>query len=151
MTWVQWLIIAGILFIGEIFTTGFILFWFGVGALVCTFLALSFNLYVQMVAFIIISTGLTIFTRPLVKKMIKQNNIASNVYAMSGRKGIVVQEINNLIGTGQVKISGEVWQARSEDDSIIAEDSEVEIVRIEGVKAIVAETAKKNLIEGVLK
>ena len=149
MTWVQWLIIAGLLFIGEIITPGFILLWFGVGAVISSLLALQFNLYVQIIAFIIISTGLIIFTRPIMKKLIKQDDVMSNVYAMSGKKGIVVQEINNLLGKGQVKISGEVWQARTEDDSEIPENSEVEVLRVEGVKVIVSEKIKKNELGGL--
>jgi membrane protein implicated in regulation of membrane protease activity len=125
MTWIQWLIIAGVLFIGEIVTPGFILLWFGVGAAISSLLALYFNLYVQVIAFIIISTGLIVFTRPIMKRLVKQKDVFSNVYAMSGKKGIVVQDINNLLGKGQVKISGEVWQARAEQDSEIPKNTEV--------------------------
>ena len=32
--WTIWLIIAGIFFVGEIMTVGFLLFWFGFGSLV---------------------------------------------------------------------------------------------------------------------
>ena len=57
---------------------------------------------------------------------------------MTGKIGIVTQEINSLEATGQVKINGELWSATSNDNSsIIPKNTKVEIVKIKGVKAIV--------------
>ena len=38
---------------------------------------------------------------------------------------------------GQIKIGGEVWSAKSSDDTIISQDTEVRIEKIDGVKVIV--------------
>jgi len=152
MIWLYWLIAAGVFFLGEILSPSFILFWFGIGALAAAGLALTpIGLYYQVAAFIVISTILLLFTRPLMKRLIKHNNVESNVYAMAGKKGIVIQEINNILGTGQVKVSGEVWQARSSDDNQIPAQTEVEIVKVEGVKVIVSQVVNQNINEGVLK
>ena len=42
-----------------------------------------------------------------------------------------------MSGTGQIKIGTEVWSAKSEDESVIEENSKVEVVKIDGVKAVV--------------
>ena len=38
--WQVWLLIAGLFFIGEIATVGFLIFWFGVGALIAMIVSL---------------------------------------------------------------------------------------------------------------
>ena len=38
---------------------------------------------------------------------------------------------------GEIKINGNIWSAKSEDSSLIPENSQCEILRIEGVTAIV--------------
>ena len=48
---------------------------------------------------------------------------------------MVIEEINELKGTGQIKISGAVWSAKA--DEIIQKDETVIIENIKGVHAIV--------------
>lgn len=149
---VKWLIIAGALFLGEALTPGFILMWFGIGALVGALLSLTgLHLYVQIAAFIITSTVLLIFTRPIVKKLIKQKDMPSNVFAMIGKRGVVIQEIDNILGQGQVKIGGEVWRSESENGEGIEVETEVEVIRVDGVKVIVSQAVKSKLKEEVSK
>ena len=53
----------------------------------------------------------------------------------SGKTGIVVKDINNIEGKGQVKVNGELWSAFSSDSrEIIKENSPVVIEGLEGVK-----------------
>ena len=73
----------------------------------------------------------------LVKKFLNNENIVTNVNSLIGKKAIVIQDIDNLKSTGQVKIGGEIWSAQSESNDIISKDTEVEIVKIDGVKLIV--------------
>ncbi len=149
--WVYWLVAAGLLFIGEILTPSFILLWFAIGALAGSLTALlSLHLYVQIAVFIIVSALLLIFTRPILKKTLKVNSTPSNVYALTGKRGVVVQEINNVLGQGQVKVSGEIWMARSEDSKDIQVGSEVEILRVEGVRLIVNQVVESKIKEGVV-
>ena len=137
--WVFWLIAAGVFFIIEMATIGFLVFWFGIGALLA--MATSFitdNILIQALVFIITSTLLLIFTRPLVDKFIKvPKEVKTNAYSIIGKKGIVISKINNIEGTGQIKIDGDVWSAKSATDEDIPENTEVEIVEIDGVKAVV--------------
>lgn len=147
--WVFWLIAAGIFFIIEMATIGFLVFWFGIGALLA--MATSFitdNILIQALVFIIASTLLLIFTKPLVDKFIKiPKEVKTNAYSIIGKKGIVISKINNIEGVGQIKIDGEVWSAKSATDEDIPENTEVEIVEIDGVKAVVKKaTAQVNSI-----
>ena len=61
----------------------------------------------------------------------------TNAYSIIGKKGIVISKINNIEGNGQLKIDGDVWSAKSVDDTDIPKDTEIEIVEIDGVKAVV--------------
>ncbi len=144
--WQIWLIIAGIFFIVEMATVGFLVFWFGIGALiamVCSFFIP--NVYIQSAIFVISSTLLIIFTKPLVNKFIKKDKtVATNAYSIIGKKGLVIKEINPTSGVGQVKIGTEVWSAKSLSDEVISENTEIEIVEIDGVKAVVKPVTSKK-------
>ena len=138
--WPIWLVLAGIFFIVEIATTGFLVFWLGIGSLFAMITSFfTENLIIQMVVFITTSTLLIIFTKPVVKKFLikDEDTVVTNVYSIIGKKAIVIQDIDNLKSTGQVKIGGEIWSAQSESNDIISKDTEVEIVKIDGVKLIV--------------
>jgi len=146
--WMKWLILAGLLFVGEIVTTGFLLFWFGVSAVVAAILSFAgLNLYVQGTAFVLMAIVLIVFTRPLTKSLLNPKDKPSNVFALVGKKATVVQEIDNIQGLGQVNISGEVWKAESEDGTGIPADTQVEIIRVEGVRAIVKPVIQKEVQE----
>ena len=58
-------------------------------------------------------------------------------FAVGALAGCITALIDNLNAKGQVSIDGMEWTARSEDGSEIKKDALVEVVAIEGVKAIV--------------
>lgn len=137
--WQFWLIAAGIFFVGEIITVGFLIFWLGIAALIT--MVVSFftsNLIIQTAVFVISSTILIFATKPLVNKVSKKDTVPTNVFSIIGKKAIVVKDINCINGTGQIKVNGEIWSAEGVDGIDIKEGSEVEIVEIKGVKAIVS-------------
>lgn len=139
MIWYVWLILAGIFLILEIYTVGFLIFWLSIGALLAMIVSLfTQNIMVQMSVFVISSTILIFATKPFIKKFAKnENSIKTNVYSIIGKVGIVTQEINSIHATGQIKVDGEIWSATSQNASTIPEGTEVEILEIKGVKAIV--------------
>ena len=135
--WQVWLIIAGLFFIGEIITVGFLVFWFGVGALLAMIVSFfTSNIIIQTTVFIVSSAILLLVTKPFVKKFVDVKTTKTNAFSIIGKKALVIKEIN-LHSVGQIKINGEVWSAEAENDETITEGSEVEIVKINGVKAIV--------------
>lgn len=142
--WQIWLIIAILFFILEMMGPGFLLFWVGVGALIAMVVSIFIdNLTIQIAIFTISSTALLFCTRPFVKKFTKSDTTTTNANSIIGKKGIVVKEINSLKGTGQIKVDGEIWSAKCSGEGIIKEGSEITVLRINGVKAIV-EAAKEN-------
>lgn len=132
--WKFWLIVAGICFVIESFTIGFLVFWFGIGALAALVASLFIsNIWIQSLIFIIVSSLLLIFTKPLVKKFVKEKDvIPTNVYSIIGKEGIVVEKIDTLNGVGKVKVNGELWSATSSEN--IEKGTKVKVLKVNGVK-----------------
>lgn len=133
--WAIWLILCGVFLLIEIFTVSFLMFWPGIGAFFA-FIAsiLDFSFGVQIGVFAISTALMLIFMKPLVSKLFKTKDVPMNSNAMLGKQAIVIKEIDNINSKGQVKVNGELWSALSIDNSIIEENSTVEIVSIDGVK-----------------
>lgn len=137
--WVMWLIISGVCFVIEIINIGFLMFWFGIGALLAMVTSLfTDNIIIQTSVFIISSTIMLFFTRKFANKFTKSDNgVQTNAYSIVGKRGMVIKDIDPISGQGQVKIGTEVWSAKSLDDRKIEKGLEVEVVEINGVKAVV--------------
>lgn len=137
--WQIWLIAAGIFLIAEIITSGFLVFWLSISALITMIVSFfTDNLIIQSSVFLISSIILILATKPLTKKFFSPKNTnKTNAYSIIGKQAIVVQEINPEKGIGQIKVNKEVWSAMSEENTIISQDSKVTILKIDGVKAIV--------------
>ena len=75
---------------------------------------------------------------PLVKKFIKPNIVKTNVEGVIGTEGYVTEAIDNIAATGQVKLGGMYWTARSENGKNIEAGKLVKVERIEGVKVFVS-------------
>lgn len=145
--WKLWLIIAGLFFIGEIATVGFLIFWFGIGALIATIVSIfTTNIIIQTTVFLISSTILIFATKPFVKKFADVKKTNTNVYSIIGKKALVIKTIDPIHSVGQIKLNGEVWTAESDNQQIIEEGTEVEILEIKGVKAIVKSVKVENKI-----
>lgn len=132
--WKFWLIVAGICFVIESFTIGFLVFWFGIGALAALVASLFIsNIWIQSLIFIIVSSLLLIFTKPLVKKFVKEKDIIpTNVYSIIGKEGIVFESIDTINGVGKVKVNGELWSATSLEN--IEKGTKVKVLKVNGVK-----------------
>ena len=145
--WKLWLIIAGLFFIGEIATVGFLIFWFGIGALIAMIVSLfTTNIIIQTAVFLISSTILIFATKPFVKKFADVKKTNTNVYSIIGKKALVIKTIDPIHSVGQIKLNCEVWTAESENNEIIEEGLEVEVLEIKGVKAIVKPVKVENKI-----
>lgn len=142
--WQYWLIAAGIFFVGEMFTAGFLIFWLGIAALIT--MVLSFfvsNLIVQMTVFIIASVILIFATKPFVKKFIHVKETKTNAFSIIGKKALVIKNIDSVNENGQIKVNGETWTAIGKNDDKIEKGTEVEVVSINGVKAVVKPISNK--------
>lgn len=133
-----WLIASAVMFLMEIFTISFLLFFPAVGAFFAFLCAIfGASLTVQTIVFIISSILMILFIRPIVTKFFKSNNVAMNSKSVVGKNAVVIKAIDNIHGKGQVKVAGEVWSAVSSTDDNIEEGATVIVLKIEGVKLIV--------------
>lgn len=142
---VWWLIIAVILGIIEASTLGLVTIWFAIGALFAMIASLiGIPFFYQVIVFIIVSTLLLYFTKPIIKNFLKVKTVKTNADKAIGEKGIVIEKIDTINSTGQVKVRGQVWTARSSDGQDIDVDEIIEVQEISGVKLIVKRFSNEN-------
>ena len=148
--WLVWLIVAGFFFILEMATTGFLVCWLGVGALLAMFLSFVIdNVVLQVVVFAIASIILILLTKPLVKKFVDKKTIPTNIDSIIGKEGMVTETIDSVKGVGQVKLSGEIWSAKSLiENEVIEKDTRVTVKKIDGVKLVVEKTKELEKVSG---
>ena len=135
----MWLIFLIVCIVVELATMGLTTVWFAGGALVAVIAAaLGAKTWLQVVLFVVVSLVLLIFTRPIAVKYFNKERFKSNVESLIGKQAIVVGEISNLEGVGQVTVGGQEWSARSADDDVRIPIGTVVIVKeVNGVKLIV--------------
>ncbi len=134
-----WFIISFALVALELVWPGFFFFLsFAIGAI---FSAISsffgFSLEAQMLLFLSMTAVSFLILRKWVKQDMKEAISQTNVYALVGRQGVVIQDIE-IARKGLVRINGEVWSAiASQPEAFYAKGTFVEIVDIKGVNVIV--------------
>lgn len=133
-----WLAVIIVAIIAEAATVQLVSIWFvvgGIGALVATLCGA--DLWVSVLIFILLTVLSLVCTRPFIRKLLSFKKEDTNAGRYIGEDGIVITEINNTLGVGQVKVRGSVWAARSEDNTVIPVGESVAVKTIEGVKLIV--------------
>ncbi len=135
---IVWLVLMVLLFIIEAATAGLTVIWFALGALAALIAALfGAQIWLQVLWFLVVSIATLWFTRPLALKYLNGRSVATNADRVVGMEGVVCEDIDNLAGTGAVKLDGKEWTARSDSGANIPSGSVVKVHRIEGVKLIV--------------
>jgi len=144
MMMIIWLAILILAIIVEVLTLGLTSIWFAGGALAAILATLIHApAAVQIILFFVVSLLLLFFTRPVAVKYFNRDRVKTNVESLVGRQAIVISEIDNLQGTGQVTIGGQEWSARSVDDRVrIPTGSVVNVMSISGVKLMVGADEK---------
>ena len=132
--WLAALILFGVV---EAATAGIVSIWFAIGAL-CALIASALHaaLWLQITVFLVTSAlSLLLLRRAVSSKLL--TTTPTNTDMLIGDIGVVITEIDNLKETGEVKIQGKVWSARSKNGEVIPFGSTVKILSIQGVKLIV--------------
>ena len=134
-----WLVLLIVFIIVELATMGLTTIWFAAGTLVAAIAAaVHAPLVIQVALFLVVSIVLLFFTRPIAVRYFNKDRVKTNVESMVGRQAIVISEINNLEGIGQVTVGGQEWAARSRDENLkIPVGTVVIVCAISGVKLIV--------------
>lgn len=125
--WVIWLVLAIAFAVIEMTNASFFIIWFSAGSLVALVVSLFIpSITIQLFVFLLISVLLLISTRKITKKFINSKpSYKTNIDTVKNTSGIVIEEINNIKGSGQVKVKGEIWSAVSASDEIIPIDTKV--------------------------
>ena len=141
MAWLVWVVIAAVLAIGELLTPG--LFFLGPVALAAgaaaVAAALGAGVVLSVLVFLAGSVASLAILRPIARSHIKVPALTrTGTDALVGRRATVTRRVD--AAGGRVRIGGEEWSARSYlDGEVYAEGATVDIVRIEGATALVAE------------
>ena len=133
-----WLAAFIVFAIGEAVTVGLVSVWFAVGALAAMFAtAFGAGLWLQIAVFLGVSALALALFQPLSSKFLKPRISATNADRVIGSQALVTETIDNAQAQGQVRVKGQVWSARSDQDVVIPAGRDVKVLRIEGVKVIV--------------
>lgn len=135
---IVWIASAVIFFVIEVLTSQIVTIWFAVGSIGAIFAnVLKAETIWQIVVFAVLSLITLLIARPYMKKFTQTKVQPTNADMCIGSKAVVTEDIDNTKGTGQVKIKGAVWSAKSNDEEVISKDSIVIVKSISGVKLIV--------------
>lgn len=138
IVWILWCVLGAMLIIAEIFTSGFVLLWFGIGALAAAFASLIGinSLALQFLIFAIVSISLTAASRTIfVNYMSRESSgeqLRTGVEALPGKIGTVVSSSRGALQEGAVKVFGSTWTAYPAEGELPLEAGER--VRVESIQ-----------------
>ncbi|MFD0589800.1 NfeD family protein [Paenibacillus sp. GCM10027627] len=114
--WLIWLIVAGVLIVVEMLTLTFYLLWLGVGALSAAVVDVIFPdaLLVEVIVGCVVALLLTLFTKPLTRRIHNGKGFKDAVDELVGMKGTVVEDVS-AEQPGVVKVGGETWSAKANE------------------------------------
>lgn len=135
---ILWFGLLVIFLMVESSTVTLISIWFAAGSLAAIIASLcGAEFWLEAVIGVGVSVILLASLRPLLRKYFTPKIEKTNVDSVVGKQGIVIASVDNIQGSGRIKLGGMEWSARSTDGQPIEEGTQVRVDRIEGVKAYV--------------
>lgn len=119
--WIAWVILGLILVVAEVFTSGFVLLWFGIGALAAAFAGIVGldSLGLQFLIFAAVSIGLTAASRTIFVNYFSRektgDSLRTGMDSLPGKIGTVVSSSRGALNEGAVKVFGSTWTAYPAD------------------------------------
>jgi len=146
--WVFWVILGVVLIVAEIFTLGFVLFWFGLGAFAAAIAAmLGVGLPGQFGIFALVSIGLTVMSRTIFAKYLwhpEENEVKMGMDSLPGKVGTVTNGSKGALNEGAVRVFGSEWTAFPADEDVkLIEGEKVEVVSVKGSSIYVRPVTKE--------
>lgn len=142
--WIFWTILGAMLIVAEIFTTGFVLLWFGIGALAAAFAGLVGvnSIVLQFLIFAIVSIALTTASRTIFVNYFSREksggDLKTGMDALPGKVGTVVSSSRGALNEGAVKVFGSTWTAYPADgEEPLEAGDRVEVERVQGASIYV--------------
>ena len=143
-TWIVWTALGVLLIVAEVFTPGFVLLWFGVGALVAALAGLVgiTSLPLQFLIFAFVSVTLTAASRTIFVNYFSReregSDLKTGVDALPGKVGTVVSSSQGALHEGAVKVFGSTWTAYpAEGEEPLEAGERVEVERVQGASIYV--------------
>jgi membrane protein implicated in regulation of membrane protease activity len=142
-TWILWTVLGVVLVIAEVFTPGFVLLWFGVGALAAALAAfLGAGLVAQFILFIVVSSALTALSRTIFVNYFtgrdEPDEMKMGAASLPGQVGTVVNSSQGALNEGAVKVFGSVWTAYpAEGEPPLEAGDRVVVERLQGASIYV--------------
>jgi membrane protein implicated in regulation of membrane protease activity len=137
--WILWCVLGAVLIVAEVFTSGFVLLWFGIGALAAGFAAIVGinSLALQFVIFALVSVGLTAGSRTIFVNYFSREktgeSLRTGVDSLPGKIGTVVSSSRGAMQEGAVKVFGSTWTAYpAPGESPLEAGERVRVESIEG-------------------
>ena len=142
--WIVWAILGAALIVAEIFTTGFVLLWFGVGALaagLAGFMGVN-SIILQFLIFAVVSIALTAASRTIFVNYFSREksggDLKTGVEGLPGKIGTVVSSSRGSLHEGAVKVFGSTWTAYPEEgEEPLDAGDRVEVTRVQGASIYV--------------
>lgn len=137
-SWVLWIAAIVIFGIAEAATVNMISIWFVGGALAALIAdLLGAGGWLQVTVFLAVSVVLLVTMWPYVRRHVSSKKVATNADMAIGREAYLTETVDNIRGTGSLKLDGKEWSVRSATGEILEKDTLVKIVKMEGVKLYV--------------
>ena len=143
IVWILWVVLGVVLIIAEVFTPGFVLLWFGVGALAAALASfLGAGLAAQFLVFISLSSLLTALSRTIFVNYFtrggEHDGLKSGAAGLPGQVGTVVTSSQGALNEGAVKVFGSVWTAYpAEGEPPLEAGDRVVVERLQGASIYV--------------
>ncbi|MCU1264749.1 MAG: Membrane protein implicated in regulation of rane protease [Acidobacteria bacterium] len=115
--WIAWVVLGLALLVAEVFTSGFVLLWFGIGALAAAFTGIVGidSLAIQFLVFAVVSIGLTAASRTIFVNYFSRektgDSLRTGMDSLPGKIGTVVSSSRGALNEGAVKVFGSTWTA----------------------------------------
>ncbi len=137
LAWIFWLVLGVALIIAEVFTLGFVLFWFGIGAIAAAFVGLlGGSFLIQFLVFATVSIALTAMSRTIFSNYLSHQDedvVKMGVDSLPGQIGTVSIASKGALNEGAVKVYGSIWTAFPIDgETALTEGEKVEVVSVKG-------------------
>ncbi len=135
--WIVW-VVAGVAFaVAEVFTLGFVLLWFGVGAIAASLVAIAgMGVWAQVLVFLAVSIALTVASRTIFEKALFRNRgpgLKTGVESLPGQVGMVTEASRGALCEGAVKVFGSTWTAfPAEGEAPLEIGERVAVDRVDG-------------------
>lgn len=142
--WLLWIGLMVLFAAIEAATVNMVSIWFVGGSLIALIAQLlGASWWVQIALFLTTAAVLLACLRPFVRRFVTPGKTATNADMVLKREAYLSETVDNLRGTGALKLDGKEWTVRSMDGSVLPEGTLVKVVKLEGVKLFVepAQTA----------